>query len=111
MRPPTRPMPTLWYAIFCEDVEDSLERRQAARPAHLERLQALQQQGRLLLAGPHPSIDSPDPGPAGFSGSLIVAAFDSLEEAETWAAADPFHAAGVYAHTVVKPFKKVLPAG
>jgi len=91
-------------------VPDSLERRLAARPAHLERLQALQQTGRLLLAGPFPVIDSNDPGPAGFSGSLIVAEFDSLDAARAWADADPYVAAGVYAGVSVKPFKKVLPA-
>lgn len=99
----------LFYAITGEDVPDSLELRLAARPAHLARLTQLQNEGRLLLAGPFPAIDSPDPGPAGFSGSLIVAAFDSLEEAQDWAAADPYVAAGVYAQVSVKPFKKVLP--
>lgn len=99
----------LFYAIVGEDVPDSLERRLAARPAHLERLQGLKDAGRLLLAGPFPAIDSPDPGPAGFSGSLIVAAFDSLEAAQAWADADPYVAAGVYAKVTVKPFKKVLP--
>ncbi|KAB2319057.1 YciI family protein [Betaproteobacteria bacterium SCN1] len=98
------------YAIVGQDVPDSLERRLAARPAHLERLQALQQTGRLLLAGPFPVIDSNDPGPAGFSGSLIVAEFDSLDAARAWADADPYVAAGVYAGVSVKPFKKVLPA-
>jgi uncharacterized protein YciI len=98
-----------FYAIVGEDVADSLARRLAARPAHLARLQALQAEGRLLLAGPFPAIDSPDPGPAGFSGSLIVAAFASLTEAEAWAQADPYVAAGVYAGVTVKPFKKVLP--
>jgi uncharacterized protein YciI len=99
----------LYYAILGEDAPDSLARRQAARPAHLARLQALQAEGRLLLAGPFPAIDSPDPGPAGFSGSLIVAAFDSLESAQAWAEADPYVAAGVYARVSVRPFKKVLP--
>lgn len=99
----------LLYAIIGEDVPDSLERRLAARPAHLARLQALRDEGRLLLAGPFPAIDSPDPGPAGFTGSLIVAAFDSLEAAQTWAQADPYVAAGVYARVSVQPFKKVLP--
>jgi len=98
------------YAIVGQDVPDSLERRLAARPAHLERLQALQQTGRLLLAGPFPVIDSNDPGPAGFSGSLIVAEFDSLDAARAWADAEPYVAAGVYAGVSVKPFKKVLPA-
>jgi len=98
------------YAIVGQDVPDSLERRLAARPAHLDRLHALQQAGRLLLAGPFPSIDCNDPGTAGFSGSLIVAEFDSLPDAQAWADADPYVAAGVYAAVSVKPFKKVLPA-
>ena len=97
------------YAIIAEDVTNSLQDRLAARPKHLERLTALQQQGRLILAGPHPAIDSEDPGEAGFSGSLVVAEFDSLEQAETWANADPYVAAGVYSRVTVKPFKKVLP--
>jgi len=97
------------YAILAEDVEGSLERRLSVRPAHLERLQELKDQGHLVLAGPHPAIDSNDPGPAGFSGSLIVAEFPSLEEAQVWADADPYVAAGVYARVVVKPFRKVLP--
>lgn len=99
----------LFYAIVGEDVPDSLDKRLAARPAHLERLTALKDAGRLLLAGPFPAIDSPDPGPAGFSGSLIVAAFDNLDAAQAWADADPYVAAGVYARVSVKPFKKVLP--
>jgi uncharacterized protein YciI len=99
----------LYYAITGEDVPDSLPRRLSARPAHLARLQALQDEGRLLLAGPFPAIDSPDPGPAGYSGSLIVAAFTSLEAARAWADADPYVAAGVYATVTVKPFRKVLP--
>jgi uncharacterized protein len=99
----------LFYAITGEDVANSLEKRMAARPAHLERLNQLRDAGRLLLAGPFPAIDSADPGPAGFSGSLIVAAFDSLEAAQIWADADPYVAAGVYARVTVKPFKKVLP--
>lgn len=99
----------LFYAIVGEDAPDSLAARLAARPAHLQRLETLQAAGRLLLAGPFPAIDSLDPGPAGFSGSLIVAAFDSLEAARTWADADPYVAAGVYAEVTVKPFKKVLP--
>lgn len=99
----------LFYAIVGEDVAESLEKRLAARPAHLERLNQLKEEGRLLLAGPFPAIDSPNPGPAGFSGSLIVAAFDSLEAARAWADADPYVAAGVYAHVSVKPFKRVLP--
>ena len=99
----------LYYAIVGEDVPHSLDKRLAARPAHLERLNQLKDEGRLLLAGPFPAIDSPDPGPAGFSGSLIVAAFDSLEAARTWADADPYVAAGAYARVTVKPFKRVLP--
>ena len=100
----------MFYAIVGHDEPDSLDRRLAARPAHLERLHALQQAGRLLLAGPFPMIDSHDPGTAGFSGSLIVAEFDSLTAAQAWADADPYMAAGVYASVSVKPFKKVLPA-
>ena len=98
------------YVIIGEDQPGSLAQRLAARSAHLERLQALQSEGRLILAGPCPAIDSPDPGPAGFSGSVIVAEFASLEAAQAWADADPYAAAGVYAKTTVKPFKKVLPA-
>lgn len=98
------------YIIIGEDRPGSLEARLAARPAHLERLTQLQQEARLILAGPCPAIDSPDPGPAGFSGSLIVAEFASLEAARDWADADPYVAAGVYAQVTVKPFKKVLPA-
>ena len=97
------------YAIISEDKPGTLELRLAARPAHLERLNALLQEGRLLLAGPHPAIDSSDPGEAGFSGSLVVAEFASLDDAQTWAAADPYITAGVYAQVTVKPFKKVLP--
>lgn len=97
------------YVIVGEDTPASLSRRLAARPQHLERLHALQAEGRLVLAGPCPAIDSPDPGPAGFSGSLIVAEFPSLEDACAWADADPYVAAGVYAHVSVKPFKRVLP--
>lgn len=98
------------YAIVGQDVPDSLNQRLATRPAHLERLHALQQSGRLLLAGPFPAIDSNDPGPAGFTGSLIVAEFDTLAAAQVWADADPYVAAGVYASVSVKPFKKTLPA-
>lgn len=97
------------YAIIAEDVEDSLARRLQARPAHLQRLTALQEAGRLLLAGPHPAIDAEDPGAAGFSGSLVVAEFPSLEEARAWADQDPYLEAGVYRSVTVKPFKKVLP--
>ena len=98
------------YAIIGEDRPGSLDQRLAARPAHLERLQALQAEGRMILAGPCPAIDSPDPGPAGFSGSIIVAEFASLEAAKAWANADPYVAAGVYEKVTIKPFKKVLPA-
>ena len=97
------------YAIISEDVTDSLALRKSARPDHLARLQALKDAGRLVLAGPHPLIDSDNPGDAGFSGSLIVADFPSLQDAEAWAAADPYVAAGVYQKVIVKPFKKVLP--
>ncbi|WP_339491036.1 YciI family protein [Pseudomonas rhizophila] len=97
------------YAIIATDVANSLEKRLAARPEHLERLQQLKAQGRVVLAGPHPAVDSNDPGAAGFSGSLIVAEFDSLAAAQAWAEADPFVVAGVYANVVVKPFKQVLP--
>ena len=99
----------MWYAIIGQDNENSLSKRLAARPAHLARLQQLQNEGRLLLAGPFPLIDSPDPGSAGFSGSLIVAEFASLDAAQTWANADPYVFAGVYTQVTVKPFKKVLP--
>ncbi|MEN0037528.1 MAG: YciI family protein [Cellvibrio sp.] len=97
------------YAIISEDVLNSLEKRKAARPAHLARLQQLNDEGRLFVAGPHPAIDNNDPGEAGFTGSLVIAEFASLEQAQTWADADPYIAAGVYAKVVVKPFKKVLP--
>ncbi len=97
------------YAIIATDVPDSLEIRLAARPAHLARLDDLKNQGRMVLAGPHPAIDSNDPGPAGFTGSLVVAEFDSLQAAEEWAAADPYKAAGVYGNVIVKPFKQVYP--
>ena len=97
------------YAIVATDVANSLEARMAARPAHLERLQQLKAEGRIVLAGPHPAIDSNDPGAAGFSGSLVVAEFESLNAAQAWAEADPYVAAGVYANVNVKPFKQVLP--
>ncbi|MDO8348568.1 MAG: YciI family protein [Rugosibacter sp.] len=97
------------YAIIAEDAPNSLERRLATRPVHLARLTAMQAAGRLVLAGPFPAIDSPDPGPAGFSGSLIVAEFDSLESAQAWAEADPFVSAGVYAQVTVRPFRQTLP--
>jgi uncharacterized protein len=99
----------MFYAIISEDVSNSLDKRKAARPDHLARLQLLKEQGRLLLAGPHPAIDNEDPGEAGFTGSLVVAEFGSLQDAQDWAAADPYIAAGVYAKVTVKPFKKVLP--
>ncbi|WP_430462919.1 YciI family protein [Thalassolituus sp. LLYu03] len=99
----------MWYAIISQDVPDSLEKRLAARPAHLERLKALSEAGRLLIAGPHPAIDSEDPGSAGFTGSLVVAEFASLQDAQSWADADPYMAAGVYQQVTVKPFRKVLP--
>lgn len=97
------------YAFICEDQPGTLQQRLAARPAHLQRLQQLRDAGRLLLAGPHPAIDSSDPGEAGYSGSLVVAEFPSLEQAQAWADADPYVAAGVYASVTVKPFRKVLP--
>ena len=97
------------YAIIATDVENSLEKRLSVRPAHLERLHQLQAQGRLVLAGPHPAVDSNDPGAAGFSGSLVVAEFDSLSAAQAWAEVDPYVAAGVYTQVLVKPFKQVLP--
>jgi uncharacterized protein len=100
----------VFYAIIAEDRDDSLEQRLKVRPEHLKRVQALQDEGRLLLAGPHPSIDTEDPGPAGFSGSLIVAEFEDLESARLWADTDPYTQTGVYARVTVKPFKKVLPA-
>lgn len=97
------------YAIISQDVENSLEKRLSVRPAHVERLQLLKEQGRLILAGPHPAIDNNEPGPAGFTGSLIVAEFESLEMAQSWAEKDPYIEAGVYDSVIVKPFKKVLP--
>lgn len=100
----------MWYAIISEDHPNSLESRKAVRDAHLARLNALQNEGRLLVAGPHPLIDSEDPGQSGFSGSLVIADFASLTEAQAWAEADPYVDGGVYARVQVKPFKKVLPA-
>lgn len=97
------------YAIIASDAPESLDKRLATRPAHLARLEQLKNEGRLVLAGPHPAIDSNDPGLAGFSGSLIVAEFESLAAAQSWADADPYRAAGVYASVLVKPFKQVLP--
>ena len=98
----------MYYAIMSKDVSDSLSKRQSARPAHLKRLNQLAEQKRLLTAGPHPATDSEDPGDAGFTGSLIIAEFDSLQQAQAWADADPYVAAGVYEEVLVKPFKKVL---
>ena len=97
------------YAIISQDVENSLDKRISVRPAHVERLQELKEQGHLVLAGPHPAIDNNEPGPAGFTGSLIVAEFESLETAQAWANNDPYIKAGVYDSVIVKPFKKVLP--
>ena len=99
----------MYYAIISEDIEQSLSKRKLARPDHLARLEQLKDQGRLLIAGPHPRIDSEDPGEAGFSGSLIIAEFDSLMEAKVWADEDPYVTAGVYTKVTIKPFKKVLP--
>ena len=99
----------MWYAIISQDVDDSLPLRAEARPAHLARVEALMNQGRLLVAGPHPAIDAEDPGAAGFSGSLIIADFDSLESARSWAESDPYVQAGVYRQVDVKPFRLVLP--
>jgi len=97
------------YAIMFTDAPDSLANRQAARPAHLERINKLLEAGRLVVAGPHPAVDSPDPGDAGFTGSLILAEFESREAAREWADADPYVAAGVYVDVVIKPFRQVLP--
>ncbi len=99
----------MWYVIFAQDVENSLEKRMEARPAHVERLKELTSQGRLLVAGPTPAIDSEEPGAAGFTGSVVIAEFDSLVDAQAWADADPYIAAGVYDNVIVKPYKKVLP--
>lgn len=97
------------YAIISQDVENSLDKRKSARDQHIARLNELKDQGRLIIAGPHPAVDSPDPGDAGFTGSLIIAEFESLQSAQTWADADPYIAAGVYEKVFVKPFKHVLP--
>ncbi|CAA0119362.1 Protein YciI [BD1-7 clade bacterium] len=97
------------YAIISQDIENSLPKRKLARPAHLARLEALKSEGRLVLAGPHPAVDSDDPGDAGFTGSLVVAEFKSISEAKEWADTDPYSEAGVYASVIVKPFKHVLP--
>ena len=99
----------MFYAIISQDKANSLEKRLAVRPAHLERLNQLKDEGRLLIAGPHPAIDSEDPGPAGFTGSLVVAEFESLQAADQWASEDPYITADVYESVTVKPFKKVLP--
>lgn len=99
----------MWYAVISQDVDNSLELRAKSREAHVARLKALVDEGRLLIAGPHPAIDAEDPGAAGFSGSLVVVDFPSLEEAQAWADVDPYVEAGVYANVIVKPFKKVLP--
>ena len=97
------------YAVISQDIENSLEKRMAVRPEHIERLNILKNEGRLILAGPHPAIDNNEPGEAGFTGSLVVAEFDSLADAQAWADADPYLASGAYESVVVKPFKKVLP--
>lgn len=97
------------YVLMGEDAPATLDKRMAARPAHLERLEALRDQGRLIVAGPMPAIDSPDPGPAGFTGSLVIAEFDTIEAAKTWLAQDPYVTKGVFARTSVFPYKKVLP--
>ncbi|OFZ66031.1 MAG: hypothetical protein A2V79_04100 [Betaproteobacteria bacterium RBG_16_56_24] len=100
----------MWYVIMGYDIPDSLEKRMTARPAHIARLQTLQDEGRLLLAGPFPAVDAVDPGAAGYTGSLIIAEFASLTDAQDWAGSDPYVAAGVYADVLVKPFRKVFPA-
>lgn len=97
------------YAIISQDVENSLEKRLSVRPAHIERLEKLKEQGRLIIAGPHPAIDNNEPGPAGFTGSLVIAEFESLEAAQEWADSDPYIHSGAYESVIVKPFKKVLP--
>lgn len=99
----------MWYAILSKDYENSNEQRAAGRPAHIDRLKQLAAEGRLLVAGPHPTIDSEEPGDAGFSGSLVIASFDSLDDAQAWAAKDPYIESGAYEEVTVKPFKKVLP--
>lgn len=100
---------TMLYAIISQDVANSLDKRKSARDLHIARLDELKHQGRLIIAGPHPAVDSPDPGDAGFTGSLIIAEFESLQSAQDWADSDPYVAAGVYANVIVKPFKYVLP--
>ena len=99
----------MWYAIIAEDYEGSLDKRLAARPDHVARLKSLADDGRLLIAGPLPAVDAIDPGPSGFTGSLVVLDFDSLEDAQAWANDDPYMSAGVYKSVVIKPFNKVLP--
>ena len=99
----------MWYAVLSEDHEGSLENRLAARPDHVARLTALRDEGRLLIAGPHPAVDATDPGPAGFTGSLVVVQFESLDDAQAWADEDPYIAAGVYRKVTVKPFNLLLP--
>ena len=99
----------MWYAIISQDIENSLPLRKVHRPAHLQRLNDLNEAGRLLIAGPHPTIDSDEPGDAGFSGSLVVADFESLEQAQQWADQDPYLLNGIYASVIVKPYLKVLP--
>ena len=99
----------MWYAIISEDVANSLDKRRSAREAHLARLKQLVDEGRVLIAGPHPAVDADDPGESGFTGSLVVVDFPSLQDAQSWAEADPYIQAGVYERVIVKPFKKVLP--
>ena len=99
----------MFYAIISEDIPNSLEKRKSARPAHLERLESLKQEGRLLIAGPHPAIDTNEPGNAGFTGSLVIAEFNTLVDAQAWADNDPYVSSGVYSKVTVKPFKRVLP--
>ena len=99
----------MWYALICEEVEDSLAKRMSARPAHLERIRALVDEGRVLVAGPHPAIDNEEPGEAGFDGSLLILEFPDITAATEWANSDPYVEAGVFSRVTVKPFKKVLP--
>lgn len=99
----------MWYAVISEDYDGTLNQRMTARPDHIARLKSLSAEGRLLVAGPHPAVDSPDPGPAGFTGSLMIVDFPSLEEAKTWADQDPYVKAGVIRKVTVKPFKRALP--
>jgi uncharacterized protein YciI len=99
----------MWYAIICDEVEDSLDKRMAARPSHLDRLRSLVEEGRVLAAGPHPAIDNEEPGDAGFDGSLLILDFPDIQAAREWAEADPYVHAGVFTKVTVKPFKKVFP--